>query len=87
MAAKGALLGFTRGSATELGRDGFTVNLVAPDWIPVERHGVVPAEVEEQWLHRRPVPTGALRTTSPARCPTLCRGAADVPAIRPLSSY
>lgn len=56
MAAKGALLGLTRGWATELGRDGITVNLVSPGWIPVERHGVVPADVEEQWLRRQPVP-------------------------------
>lgn len=56
MAAKGALLGLTRGWAIELGRDGITVNLVAPGWIPVERHGVIPAEVEQQWLRRQPIP-------------------------------
>lgn len=56
MAAKGALVGLTRGWAMELGRDGITVNLVAPGWIPVERHGVIPAEIEQERLARQPVP-------------------------------
>ena len=56
MAAKGALVGLTRGWAMELGRDGITVNLVAPGWIPVERHGVIPAEIEQEHLARQPVP-------------------------------
>ncbi|MEU6861091.1 SDR family oxidoreductase [Glycomyces sp. NPDC046736] len=38
-AAKGAQWGLTRTWAKELGRHGITVNLVAPGWIPVERHG------------------------------------------------
>ena len=37
-AAKGAMLGLTRVWARELGPHGITVNLVAPGWIPVERH-------------------------------------------------
>jgi len=37
-AAKGAQLGLTRSWARELGLDGITINLVAPGWIPVERH-------------------------------------------------
>ncbi len=52
MAAKGALLGLTRGWATELGRDEITVNLIAPGWIPVERHGDVSAAAED-WLERQ----------------------------------
>jgi len=42
VAAKGAMLGMTRGLATELGKDGITVNLVAPGWVPVERHSGAP---------------------------------------------
>jgi 3-oxoacyl-[acyl-carrier protein] reductase len=37
-AAKGAQLGLTRSWARELGPDRITVNMVAPGWIPVERH-------------------------------------------------
>lgn len=44
-AAKGAQLGLTRTWARELGLYGITVNLVAPGWIPVERHAGVPEEM------------------------------------------
>lgn len=36
--AKAAMAGLTRAWASEFGGDGITVNLVAPGWIPVERH-------------------------------------------------
>jgi 3-oxoacyl-[acyl-carrier protein] reductase len=38
VAAKGAQLGQTRSWARELGTTGITVDLVAPGWIPTERH-------------------------------------------------
>lgn len=38
VAAKSAMIGMTRSWASELGPDGIRVNLVAPGWIPVERH-------------------------------------------------
>ncbi|MGE0143217.1 MAG: SDR family NAD(P)-dependent oxidoreductase [Planctomycetota bacterium] len=38
VAAKGAQEGWTRSMATELAPWNITVNLVAPGWIPVERH-------------------------------------------------
>jgi 3-oxoacyl-[acyl-carrier protein] reductase len=38
VAAKGAQLGQTRSWARELAPSGITVNLVAPGWIPTERH-------------------------------------------------
>jgi len=40
-AAKGAQISLTRTWARELGRFGITVNVVAPGWIPVERHATV----------------------------------------------
>lgn len=55
MAAKGALLGLTRGWALELGADGITVNIVVPGWIPVQRHGDIPTAVEQDWFSRQPV--------------------------------
>ena len=35
------MLGLTRSWANELGPEGICVNLVAPGWIPVERHADV----------------------------------------------
>lgn len=55
MAAKGAMLGLTRGWAMELGAHGITVNLVAPGWIPVERHGEIDESVERWWLGHQPI--------------------------------
>jgi len=54
VAAKGAQLGLTRSWARELGPAGITVNLVAPGWIPVERHANAPqAELD---AYKRGVP-------------------------------
>jgi 3-oxoacyl-[acyl-carrier protein] reductase len=45
--AKAAMVGLTRSWASELGPDNITVNLVAPGWIPVERHaGSNPEELD-----------------------------------------
>jgi 3-oxoacyl-[acyl-carrier protein] reductase len=58
VAAKGAQLGLTRVWARELGPFGITVNLVAPGWIPVERHAGTPDDVLEDY--RADVPLGRL---------------------------
>ena len=55
VAAKGAQLGLTRSWARELGPAGITVNVVAPGWIPVERHADAQAEDLQRYLAEVPV--------------------------------
>lgn len=50
VAAKSAQQGLTRSWARELGPLGITVNLVAPGWIPVERHAATPATEFDDYL-------------------------------------
>jgi 3-oxoacyl-[acyl-carrier protein] reductase len=58
VAAKGAQLGQTRSWARELAPTGITVNLVAPGWIPTERHAdASQTEMEE---YRRNLPIGKM---------------------------
>jgi NAD(P)-dependent dehydrogenase (short-subunit alcohol dehydrogenase family) len=59
-AAKAAQQSLTRTWARELGPFGITVNLVAPGWIPVERHAAIGAEHVE--AYRRDVPLGRMGT-------------------------
>jgi 3-oxoacyl-[acyl-carrier protein] reductase len=47
--AKGAQLGLTRSWAMELAEFGITVNLVAPGWIPTERHSTDPQEMKDAY--------------------------------------
>jgi 3-oxoacyl-[acyl-carrier protein] reductase len=54
VSAKGAQLGLTRSWALELASTGITVNLVAPGWIPTERH--VDATQEELDAYAAGVP-------------------------------
>ncbi|OAN36040.1 3-oxoacyl-ACP reductase [Plantibacter sp. H53] len=60
VAAKGAQLGLTRSWARELGPSGITVNLVAPGWIPVERHA--DASPQEIAAYLAEVPMGRMGT-------------------------
>ncbi|MGL4461563.1 MAG: SDR family NAD(P)-dependent oxidoreductase [Planctomycetia bacterium] len=50
VAAKGAQTGFSRALARELAPFGVTVNMVAPGWIPVERHENDPRDAKDAYL-------------------------------------
>lgn len=53
--AKGAQLGLTRSWAMELAKWGITVNLVAPGWIPTERHADDPREMKDAYAAAVPM--------------------------------
>ena len=55
VSAKGAQLGLTRSWAMELAKHGITVNLVAPGWIPTERHINDPQEAKDAYAQAVPM--------------------------------
>jgi len=55
VAAKGAQLGLTRSWAMELAEFGITVNLVAPGWIPTERHAADSDESKQAYAAAVPM--------------------------------
>ena len=55
VSAKGAMLSMTRSWASELAPEGITVNLVAPGWVPVERHAGASSEKIDHYLERTPM--------------------------------
>jgi 3-oxoacyl-[acyl-carrier protein] reductase len=49
VAAKGGQVGWSRSMSRELAPFGITVNMVAPGWIPVERHEKDPQEMKDAY--------------------------------------
>ena len=56
VAAKGGQIGWSRSMANELAPWNVTVNMIAPGWIPVERHANDPEHEKESY--RRLIPMG-----------------------------
>ncbi|MCA9173222.1 MAG: 3-oxoacyl-ACP reductase FabG [Planctomycetales bacterium] len=56
VAAKGGQIGWSRSMSQELAPHGITVNMVAPGWIPVERHEDDPQEMKDEY--RALIPAG-----------------------------
>lgn len=77
VAAKGAMLGVTRGLAMELGKDGITVNLIAPGWIPVERHADAAPEALERLVRETPLGHAGTPTDVAGAVLFFCSGLAD----------
>jgi 3-oxoacyl-[acyl-carrier protein] reductase len=55
VAAKGGQVGWSRSMARELAPFGITVNMVAPGWIPVERHENDPQAMKDEYFNLIPM--------------------------------
>jgi 3-oxoacyl-[acyl-carrier protein] reductase len=55
VAAKGGQIGWSRSMARELAPFGITVNMVAPGWIPVERHDNDPQAMKDEYFSQIPM--------------------------------
>ena len=62
VAAKGGQKGWTYSMASELAPYGITVNMVAPGWIPTERHSDVPQTKLDTYI--KTIPAGRIGTPS-----------------------
>ncbi|MCA9238662.1 MAG: SDR family oxidoreductase [Planctomycetales bacterium] len=55
VSAKGGQIGLAKSNAAELAADGITVNMVAPGWIPVERHAGATEADRAEYLATAPM--------------------------------
>jgi 3-oxoacyl-[acyl-carrier protein] reductase len=55
VAAKGGQVGWSRSMSRELAPFGITVNMVAPGWIPVERHENDPQQMKDEYFATIPM--------------------------------
>ena len=55
VAAKGGQVGWSRSMSKELAPFGITVNMIAPGWIPVERHDKDPQEMKDGYFANIPM--------------------------------
>lgn len=55
VAAKGGQIGWSRSMSKELAPYGITVNMIAPGWIPTERHEKDPQEMKDGYLAAIPM--------------------------------
>jgi 3-oxoacyl-[acyl-carrier protein] reductase len=60
VAAKGGQVGLARSTARELAPFGITVNMIAPGWIPTERHANAPQEAKDEYIAG--IPAGHMGT-------------------------
>ena len=77
VAAKGAQVGWSRSMSQELAPFGVTVNMVAPGWIPVERHENDPQEIKDGYLASIPMQRWGTPDDVAQACCYLASPAAD----------